>query len=165
MPLLSFRYLRLYVLLGVLLFTVIYTTQQTLHSRDWQAHLSVVVYPLNADGKASTEHYINNLSVQHFHSIERWFSNEAKRYRLPNTLPIKLSLGPSIQNLPPQLPDLDHPLFNMIWGTHFRWWAFRHTPDEHSNFIAGTGFRAVSQPNRRKTTALTGVAARLAWVD
>lgn len=133
MPLLTFRSLRLSVLLGLLLFTVLYTTHQLLYSRSWQTPLDVVIYPINADQQASTQHYISNLSQRHFHGIEKWFTQEAKRYRLPNTVPIKLSLGEQVPVLPPVLPDLDHPLYNMLWGVHFRWWAFRNTPDKHSN--------------------------------
>ncbi|MEM7208675.1 MAG: hypothetical protein AAF434_12690 [Pseudomonadota bacterium] len=133
MPLFTFRSIRIYILLGFLLFSVIYTVHQLLYSRSWHNPLNVVIYPINADGKNTTARYVDTLSVDHFRGIEKWFAREGKRYKLLIERPIAISLGSEIESLPPELPRYRNAVFNMMWGVHLRWWAFRHSPDDGSN--------------------------------
>ena len=133
MPLFTFRSIRISILLGCLLFAIVYTTHQLLYSREWNVPLDVVIYPINADGQKSTQHYIDNLSKRHFIGIENWFAREAKRYQLLNPTPVKIALGEPVQSIPPVLPGYDNALFNMMWGIHFRWWVFQNAPDDGSN--------------------------------
>ena len=133
MPPFTFRSFRITVLLGVLLFSAVYTVYQLVNSRSWQVPLEVVIFPINADKRSGTQDYIDNLSIGHFHDIEQWFAREAKRYQLINPIPIKVSLGKSIDALPPGLPRHNNPILSMLYGAQLRWWAFRNTPDEQSN--------------------------------
>jgi len=121
------------VLLGVLMFSAVYTVHQMVYSRSWNVPLEIVIFPINADKQTGTQNYIDNLSISHFRDIEQWFASEAKRYQLTNPSPIKISLGKSIDALPPGLPRHNNPILTMIYGAHLRWWAFRNTPDEQSN--------------------------------
>ena len=124
MPLFTFRSFRIYVLTVILALTVIYTVHQLLYSRNWATPLDVVVYPLNADGRKSTQHYIDNLSLKHFSSIDTWFEREARRYDLLNPRPVKVAFGKQVGELPPDIPSYDHPVINIFWGLSLRWWAF-----------------------------------------
>jgi hypothetical protein len=130
----TFRSFRITVLLGVLVFSAVYTVYQLVYSRSWQVPLEVVIFPISADKQTDTQDYIDNLSSDHFYDIEQWFAREAKRYQLTNTLPIKVSLGKAIDALPPGLPRNKNPLLSMLYGAQLRWWAFRNTPDELSNW-------------------------------
>ncbi|MEM7292437.1 MAG: hypothetical protein AAF420_03425 [Pseudomonadota bacterium] len=134
MPLFTFTSIRIYILMGFLLFAIVYTSHQLLYSRSWHVPLPVVIYPINADGLEETDRYIQSLSLRHFHDIEQWFTREAKRYRLVNPTPVTVSLGAQVAGKPPVLPEYDNAFYNMMWGVHFRWWAYRNTPDEESNW-------------------------------
>ena len=134
MPLFTFRTIRIYILTAILLLSAIYTVHQLLYSRNWATPLDVVIYPLNADGARSTQHYIDNLSIKHFSYIDQWFEREASRYDLLNPRPVKVALGKQVGELPPQLPQRDHPVLNLLWGINLRWWAYWNTPDSQSNW-------------------------------
>ena len=130
MPLFTFRSLRLYVLFACLLFSAVYTVHQLKYSRGWHVPLPVVIYPINADGSDATARYIERLSLDDFEDIQHWFEREARRFELVNPKPVEIALGTQIDNLPPELPSYNNMFVNMVWGLSFRWWVFRHAPDD-----------------------------------
>ncbi len=133
MPIFTFQGFRIFLLFGFLLCAVVYTVHQLMYSRNWHVPLEVVIYPIDTDGHERTKDYIDNLSTRHFRDIEQWFVRESRRYEMINPNPVSVTLGKRIDVLPPDLPDSNNPVSNMLWGVRLRWWAYRNTPDEQSN--------------------------------
>jgi len=133
MRLLSFASVRILLLLTILTVVGLTTLHQRVYTRNWNQSLQVTIFPLNGDGYTSTANYIDSLLETDFTIIERWGVREAKRYDLALPQPFQVSLGPTINKLPPKFPMDGSSLDNLVWGLQFRWWAWRHTPDDDAS--------------------------------
>lgn len=130
----SFKTLRIIILLALLAFAAIYTQEQRLSTTGWYQTTTVVIYPINGDGHPDTKAYIEQLTLKHFADIDAFFDREAKRFRLLSNHPIDTELGPIIDNHPPEPPaDRDNVLAVMFWSLKLRYWAYQNTPDDESN--------------------------------
>lgn len=109
------------------------TAHQIIYSRAWYKPLDVVVYPINADSSLKTHNYINTLSDADFAEIDDWFAAEAKRHQVPLKQPVRVSLGSSVESVPPALPVNKGLMRTVLWGLQLRFWVFRNTPDNDSN--------------------------------
>jgi hypothetical protein len=74
------RKFRILILLLILLFVALNTYLDRVYSTDWDIPLRVTVYPLNGDGSAEVEQFINGLNGDRFQALERFFQAEAVRY-------------------------------------------------------------------------------------
>lgn len=129
-----FRILRITVLLAIFIGLAFYAKTQKLKSRAWIAPLKVVIFPINGDGSDEIDHYIDTLDDQIFSDITAFFSREAARYPVIAKTPFELTLGPKLSERPPPAPKPGDNILSIIWwGLHFRYWSYRHTPDEESN--------------------------------
>lgn len=127
----SFASVRITLLLGFLIVTALVSAHQRTYSRNWNQTLTATVFPINGDGHLATDHYINSLETRHFQIIDRWAEREAERHGLDLRLPVKVTLGEQIHTQPPRFPsDNANSVDVLWWGLRFRWWAFRHTPDD-----------------------------------
>ena len=104
MKVVSFEFIRPFLLLCALFAIGGITAHQIIYSRAWHKPLDVVVYPINADNSLETHNYINTLDYENFTEIDDWFAAEAKRHKLPLTQPIRTQLGPRVDSVPPALP-------------------------------------------------------------
>ena len=95
------------------------------HTQSWRETLWVGIYPLNADGTATAEQYIDALSVKDFAPIESFFAREAHRYGVSLDEPVHLELYPQGDALPPALPAGAGPLGVAWWSLKLRWFAWR----------------------------------------
>ncbi|MGH8134281.1 MAG: hypothetical protein ACRETH_00305 [Steroidobacteraceae bacterium] len=101
-------------------------TQQWLDRRatqSWQDSLWVGLYPLNADGTASAQRYIDGLTVQDFSRIGTFFAREAHRYGVQPDEPVHLELYPEGSELPPALAPGAGFLGIAWWSLKLRWFA------------------------------------------
>lgn len=130
MKLTPFRLLRIGLLLVMLAFVAFYTKNQRLSSRSWLEPLEVVVYPINADGSAAVEEYINSITERDFAAIDRFMKRESEHYDIVSQEPTRTIVGPVLDTLPPEAPSPDASLPSIIWWSmKLRIWAFRNTPD------------------------------------
>lgn len=116
----NIRILILLLVLGVV------ATQQWLdrvHTRSWKQPLWVGLYPVNADGRASTQQYIESLSAQDFAPLETFFAREAHRYGIAVDEPVHIELYPERAQLPPALPPDAGPPGIAWWSLKLRWYA------------------------------------------
>ncbi|MBX2836526.1 MAG: hypothetical protein KTR35_06710 [Gammaproteobacteria bacterium] len=131
MTLPSFANLRITFLLIVLTVVALTSLHQRVYSRNWNQPLQVTVFPINADGHLETADYIDQLETATFSQIDRWGVREAKRHNLALTTPFSVTLGAQIHELPPAFPAQNpNELDVLFWGLRFRWWAYRHTPED-----------------------------------
>jgi hypothetical protein len=119
--------LRISVLLLVLLVVAGQQLLDRVATRSWKEPLWVGVFPVNADGSAAAQRYIEALTPGDFTDIEAFFSREAHRYGLTLEQPVHVELYPQGRELPPALPQGAGALGNAWWTLRLRWFAFRHT--------------------------------------
>lgn len=134
MKVITFKNIRIVILLSLLALAAIYTQDQRLNSTSWYQPIEVTIFPINGDGNAKTEHYIQQLSTKDFQDIDAFFIREAKRYHLIIDKPVISTLGPIIYKTPPVPPADRNAIFKIIlWSMQLRYWAYINTPDDKSN--------------------------------
>jgi len=121
---LTFKSLRIFILLLVLLFVAMQTWLTKMRTTDWQEPLWVVIYPINADHSTAAAQYINDLDEQTFDDIEAFYSREADRYGLAIHDPVGIHLAPQVTEQPP-LPPQGGSVIDVIgWSLNIRYWAW-----------------------------------------
>lgn len=134
MALSPFKIFRILLLLAILAATAFYTKAQRLSSTGWLEPLDIIIYPINADGKASTDRYIKQLKGSDFQSIDRFTAKQSKKYDVLAKKPTITRLGKKVSTLPPKAPTPNQSMLsNVIWSLKFRYWAWQETPDDLSN--------------------------------
>lgn len=124
-PGLSFRTLRIALLLIILLFVGLNAWMTKRRSTDWDLPLKTVLYPINGDGTKTSADYIRSLEVYSFEDIEAFMQQEAERYGLTIDEPFTLIKGPQIEELPPAPPAEGTMLGIIWWSLKMRYWAYR----------------------------------------
>jgi hypothetical protein len=122
------RKFRILILLLILLFVALNTYFDRVYSTDWDIPLRVTVYPLNGDGSAEVEQFINGLNADRFQGMEKFFQAEAVRYGVSLERPIRFKAAPKLQQLPPTLDRKANVFGIMSWSLRMRYWVWR-TPD------------------------------------
>jgi hypothetical protein len=117
--------IRIGVLLLVLAAVALHEWLDRVQTQSWRETLWVGIYPLNADGTATAEQYIDALSVKDFAPIESFFVREAHRYGVALDEPVHLELYPQGETLPPALDPRAGPLGVAWWSLELRWFAWR----------------------------------------
>lgn len=97
---------------------------------DWQRPLSVTLYPINADQSPQVAYYLPTLSTADFQAIEQYFRQASLAYRLPIDRPFLIRLGQRVHLIPPAPPQTANLLESIRWSLAFRWYAWRHTPND-----------------------------------
>jgi len=119
------RRLRIALLLVILLFVALNTYFDRVYSTDWNIPLRVAAFPINADGSAVTERYIQQLPADAFARIETFFEQEAKEYGLQMERPIRLTRQAPLAQPPPELARDPSALSAALWSLRMRFWAWR----------------------------------------
>lgn len=124
------RNLRILILLLVLFGVALssYLDERATHS--WQQPLWVGIFPLNADGSAATQAYVEALTARDFADIGAFFAREAARYGVSLDEPVHVELYPQGHELPPALDPGANPLMIAWWSLKLRMFAARaaHVP-------------------------------------
>ena len=87
-----FKRLRIAVLLYVLFFVAAAQFFAGRRSTDWDATLWINVYPINGDGRKSTQDYLDSLSAAEFTGIENFFVAQAHDFHVPIDAPFRVNL-------------------------------------------------------------------------
>ena len=118
-----FKAVRISILLLILLIVSVSTWLTQARSTDWNNSLWVKIYPINADGTAEVDAYLDALVVADFAGIESFLAREAGRYRPGLDRPVRIELGERVGEQPPALPDAPSVPSIMLWSLKMRWWA------------------------------------------
>ncbi len=130
----SFKTIRIFFLLMILLFVALYSCEQKRASTSWYKTVEIMIYPINVDGSAVVDHYIKTLQDKNFSHIDKFMAREAKKYHLILSTPTKTRLGSQIKIMPPTPPEPGSGILSVItWSIKFRYWAWKNTPDDESN--------------------------------
>ena len=122
--------IRIAFLLLVLAVVAIQAWRDRATTQSWKEPLWVGVYPLNGDGTAQAQHYVDSLTVQEFAAIEEFFAREAHRYGVKLAQPVHVELYPQPTQLPPALARDAGPFGIAWWSLKLRWYAMHasHVP-------------------------------------
>jgi len=135
MNLFTFRSLRIFILLLLLVIAAFYTKGQLLNTTTWIDPLDVIIYPINGDDSGETALYIENLHSVDFREIDTFTEKFAKHHQLYIRKPTRTKLGDEIHELPPTPPHFDDSIVSkMMWSLQLRYWAWKNTPDDISNY-------------------------------
>ena len=118
-----FKAIRISILLFILFFVAVSTWLTQARSTDWNNSLWIKVYPINADGSAEADRYIDGLKVSTFEGIETFLARETERYARNVRRPVRIELGEPVLEQPPELPAEPNMLSVMAWSLKMRWWA------------------------------------------
>jgi hypothetical protein len=94
-------------------------------TQSWRETVWVGIFPLNGDGSARAQQYIDGLTVKEFAAIEDFFAREAHRNGLKLEQPVHVELYPQGRQLPPALDPAAGPLGTAWWSLKLRWFASR----------------------------------------
>jgi len=125
--LVTFKRLRIAILLGILA-TVAGSTWYQVHAMaNWSRPLKMTLYPINGTGAATVAEYIRKLRVDDFADIARFLDEEADAYKVTTTPLVNLQLGPELHSLPPEPPARQEGIFAVgKWSLGLRYWLYQH---------------------------------------
>jgi hypothetical protein len=116
---------RIAALLAVLLVVAGQNWLAKARSTDWDAPLTVGIYPVNADGSDAADGFIQNLEPGRFTPITTFMQQEARRYGLLLEDPFRIRLAPEVRTRPPAAPAERSLPAVIWWSLKLRHWAWR----------------------------------------
>lgn len=118
------KQIRILCLLLVLLVVAVNAYRD--QNQDWSRPVVVLLHPVNADGHANTQRYIQQLSLDQLQNAQQYLSAAAAEYR-GQPVHFYFQLGREIQQLPPKVPENASMLDVMLWSLKFRYYAWKHS--------------------------------------
>lgn len=146
--------IRVLILLMILAYVAV--DQWREHARlDWQQPFSVVLYPMNVEQSATVAANLSRLRTADFKPIEDYFRQAGQAYGLTIDRPFFITLGPTLIQAPPVPPERGSLLDVVRWSLAFRWYAWRHAPNDHANIrLFLLYYDPKTHPRLRHSTAL-----------
>ena len=123
----TFRRLRILLLLGVLAAAISWTWLEQTMVRGWRAPLDVAVIPINGDGSAQADAAIRALKDSDFADINAFLEREMARYGGKLSPAIDITLLPELKARPPAPPHDGGVLETVLWSLQLRWWVYRQS--------------------------------------
>ncbi len=125
-----FKAVRISILLFVLFFVGVSTWLTQARSTDWNNSLWVKIYPINGDGSRASAQYIETLELFDFAGIEAFLEREISKYGSDLPKPVRIELGDTIAEQPPEFGASPNVLDVMLWSLRMRWWSGQVTDDQ-----------------------------------
>lgn len=123
----TFRRLRILLLLGVLVSAAGLTWLEQFMVRGWKAPLDVAVFPVNGDGSAEAAATIRNLKARDYEDINAFLKRETARYGVKQMQAMQLALMPELKAHPPSPPRDGSVLKTVWWSLKLRWWVYQQS--------------------------------------
>lgn len=118
--------IRVFLLLVVLVVVGINAWRD--YHQDWKQPIIVQLHPINADGQASTERYIQQLSAQDLKGMQSYLQDSSAKYP-GRPITVYFQLGRQLTQIPPKVPEEASVLDTIVWSLKFRFYAWR----QHEN--------------------------------
>lgn len=123
----SFRRLRILILLGLLAGAAGLSWLEQAMVRAWRVPLDVSVIPINGDGSRQAARAIAALEATDFDDIGAFMTREVARYGVALPQTVGVVLQPELQAIPPAPPRDGNVLKTMLWSLEMRWWTYRQS--------------------------------------
>src|SRR5690554_6857590 len=115
--------LRIALLLYALVFVAAAHYFARARSTDWDDSVWVTIYPVNGDGRAETQAYVERLNAESFADLETFFAAEAQRHGVALERPFRFQLAPPPDVALPRPPDDASLLDAVRFSLRLRWCA------------------------------------------
>ncbi len=123
----TFKRLRIIILLGILAVVAGGTYYQTHAMANWSRPLKLTIYPINGPDTDEVAEYISNLRVNDFAGISSFLDEEADAFEVTTTPLVYINLGPEVYALPPEPPPQQASAFAIgRWSLELRYWLYKH---------------------------------------
>lgn len=123
----TFRRIRILLLLGVLAAAISFTWLEQSMVRAWRAPLEVAVIPINGDGSAAASATIQALQAGDFAEINAFLERETARYGVKQSPVMQVTLLPELKQKPPAPPRDGSVLKTIFWSLQLRWWVYQQS--------------------------------------
>lgn len=114
--------IRVLCLLTVLLIVAVNAYKDK--NQDWNKPVFVLLHPINADGRASTQSYIQSLSERDLQAAQQYLQTASQQYRGQQVY-FYFKLGRELKVIPPKVPDPAGIFDVMLWSLKFRFYAWK----------------------------------------
>ena len=111
-----FKALRVTILLFILVLVAGVAWLTKHRALTWDHTLDVVIYPVNADKAETTRAYIAGLRTDTFQPIGTMMEDEARRYGVTQSQPVRIWLAPEVDALPPVPAQGGNTFSIMLWS-------------------------------------------------
>ncbi len=126
--LITFKRLRITILLVILAVVGGGTYYQTHAMANWERPLQLTIYPINGPDSDDVAEYISGLRIADFNGISRFLDEEADAFEVFTTPLVNVALGPEIFSLPPEPPHQQAGIFAIgRWSLSLRYWLYQQT--------------------------------------
>ncbi|MEX5443936.1 hypothetical protein WCE14_11280 [Acinetobacter schindleri] len=125
-------------------------------NQDWSKPIFVLLHPINADGSAATQQYIQQLSAQDLNGAQEYLEKAAHQYRDQPTY-FYFNLGRELKEIPPKVPEQASVIDTIVWSLKFRFYAWQQqqSSDPSANVILYLNYYDAAQHKLLKhSTAL-----------
>lgn len=123
----TFRRLRILVLLGMLAAAFGLTWLEQNMVQAWRVPLDVAVIPINGDGSDAAAETISKLQASDFEDINAFIERETVRYGVKLERAMNIDLQPELKVHPPASPRDGSALQNVFWSLKLRWWVYQQS--------------------------------------
>jgi hypothetical protein len=123
----SFRRIRILILLGILAGAVGLTWLEQTMVRGWRGPLDVAVIPINGDGSEAARETIRALKASDFDDIDAFLQREIARFGVAPSSAMQISLLPELKDIPPAPPHDRSMLKTIFWSLKLRWWVYQQS--------------------------------------
>ncbi len=125
--LITFKRVRIAILLGILAVVAGGTYYQTHAMANWTQPLKLTIYPINGPDTDEVAEYIDGLRVDNFAVIARFLDEEADAFEVTTTPLVIVNLAPEVFALPPSPPPQQAGAFAIgRWSLGLRYWLYKH---------------------------------------
>ena len=114
--------IRILILLIILLIVAVNAWRD--QNQNWNKPIIVLLHPINADGQASTEHYIQQLKGTDLITAQDYLKTMSGRYR-PHPIAVYFQMGRQLKQSPPKVPENANMLDTILWSLKFRFYAWK----------------------------------------
>ena len=123
----TFRRLRILILLGVLAVAIGLTWLEQTLVRGWRAPLDVTLVPINGDGSEQAAETIRALQASDFADINSFLQRETARYGVKQQQAMQITLLPELKEKPPAPPHDRSVLKTVWWSLQLRGWVYQQS--------------------------------------
>ena len=93
-------------------------------NQDWNKPTNILLHPINADGLASTQQYIQHLQHNDFAVVKQYLEESSQEYRGQSSYFI-VQVGRELHQTPPKMSEQPSLLNNILWSLKFRFYAWK----------------------------------------
>ncbi|EXB45956.1 hypothetical protein [Acinetobacter sp. 1000160] len=114
--------IRVAILLVVLLVVAVNAYRD--QNQDWNQPIHILLHPINADGRTTTQQYIQQLQQDDFAEVKQYLEKNSQQYRGQSSY-FMIQIGRELQQIPPKMSEQPSILNNILWSLKFRFYAWK----------------------------------------